>query len=56
MSKLQDLQDDLAGLLGREVDVVDRRGIEKSENWIRRRQILTISQPANRQEFDRNQE
>jgi len=44
MSKLQELQDDLARLLGREVDVIDRRGIERSENWIRRRQILSTSE------------
>jgi uncharacterized protein len=43
MSKLQELQDDLERLLNREVDVVDRRGIERSENWIRRRHILSTA-------------
>ena len=44
MSKLQRLQDDLTALLGREVDVVDRRGIERSDNWIRRNQILSTAE------------
>jgi len=33
-------QDELAALVGRPVDLVSRRPIEKSENWMRRRLIL----------------
>ena len=40
-SKLMDMERDLSGLLGRKVDLVSRRAVEKSENYIRRRQILT---------------
>lgn len=35
-----DMQDELAVLLGRSVDLVSRRGIERSQNHIRRRAIL----------------
>ena len=31
---------ELSTLLGRQADLVSRRGIERSENWIRRRAIL----------------
>ncbi|MCX7707080.1 MAG: nucleotidyltransferase family protein [Anaerolineae bacterium] len=34
------MQDELEGLLGRKVDLVERRAIERSENYIRRRSIL----------------
>ncbi len=40
MSKLQALESALADVLGREVDVVSRRGIEQSQNARRRRTIL----------------
>ena len=33
-------QDELASVIGRPVDLVSRRPIEQSENWIRRRSIL----------------
>ncbi len=39
------MEAELARRLGRKVDVVDRRVIEKSENWIRRRSILESAQP-----------
>lgn len=35
-----DLEADLSRLLGREVDLVSRRAVEQSRNWIRRRAIL----------------
>ncbi len=35
------MQQELAELLGREVDLVSRRAIERSENWIRRDAILS---------------
>jgi len=34
------MESELASLLGRRVDLVTRRAIEQSENWIRRRAIL----------------
>lgn len=34
------MEDELASLLGRPVDLVSKRGIEQSANWIRRREIL----------------
>jgi predicted nucleotidyltransferase len=34
------MDQELAAIVGRPVDLVDRRSIEKSENWIRRRSIL----------------
>ena len=36
-----ELQHDLQALLGREVDLVSKAGVERSENWIRRRAILS---------------
>lgn len=40
MGKLQDLEESLSQLLGRPVDLVDKRSVERSENYIRRRHIL----------------
>lgn len=40
MSKLPALESALANVLGRDVDVVSRRGIEHSQNMIRRKAIL----------------
>lgn len=34
-------EQELAELLGRDVDLVERAIVEKSENWIRRRNILS---------------
>ncbi len=34
------IQDELSGLLGRKVDLVSRKGIERSRNYIRRKAIL----------------
>ena len=34
------LQEELQELLGRKVDVMTRRSIERSRNWIRRKEIL----------------
>ncbi len=38
--KLMDLESDLADVLGREVDLVPRRSVENSENYLRRKHIL----------------
>lgn len=35
-----DMQDELGAILERDVDLVSRRGIEQSQNHIRRREIL----------------
>ena len=35
------MQNELKEILGREVDLVERRAIEKSENYIRRKSILS---------------
>ena len=37
---LDRMEEELAAVVGRKVDLVTRRGIERSENWIRRREIL----------------
>ena len=34
------MDEELAAIVGRPVDLVDRETIEESENWIRRREIL----------------
>ena len=34
------MQDELEGLFGCRVDLLTRRSVERSENWIRRRSIL----------------
>ena len=35
-----DMQDELKSLFGRPVDLVSREGIERSQNYIRRREII----------------
>ncbi|MBN1202988.1 MAG: nucleotidyltransferase domain-containing protein [Anaerolineae bacterium] len=35
------MEQELASILGREIDLINRRVIEQSENYIRRRAILT---------------
>jgi predicted nucleotidyltransferase len=37
---LMTMQEELKEVFGREVDLVERRSVEKSENYIRRRHIL----------------
>lgn len=39
-SELIEMQDELAGIFNRKVDLVERRAVEKSENYIRKRHIL----------------
>lgn len=41
---LMDAQEELKGIFGREVDMVERPEIEKSENYIRRKHILTSAE------------
>ena len=40
-----DMEEELSTMLGRRVDVVNRRAIERSENWIRRQAILNTAEP-----------
>jgi uncharacterized protein len=39
-----EMQEELAGILGRGVDLVSRRAVERSRNYIRRRAILSSAQ------------
>ena len=39
------MEEELAELLGYPVDLVSRRAVERSENWIRRRAILESLEP-----------
>jgi predicted nucleotidyltransferase len=39
------MEDELAAIFGRKVDLVNRRAIERSENYIRRKAILETAQP-----------
>lgn len=40
------MQDELEAILGRRVDLVERKSVETSENYIRRRQILSHLVPV----------
>ena len=37
------MEDELAEILGRRVDLVSRRAVEQSRNWIRREEILSTA-------------
>lgn len=39
------MQQELKALFNREVDLVSRRAIERSKNWIRRKRILNTARP-----------
>lgn len=39
------MEEELSSLLGRKVDLVSRRAVERSENWIRRKAILETAEP-----------
>ena len=39
------MEEDLAGIVGRKVDLVSQRAIERSSNWIRRKAILESAEP-----------
>ena len=39
------MEEELSSLLGQRADMVSRRAIESSENWIRRRAILGTAEP-----------
>jgi len=38
------MEEELAGIIGRRVDLLTRRSVERSENWIRRKSILSGSE------------
>jgi len=38
------MEQELAGLLGRKVELLSKRAVEKSHNWIRRREILNTAE------------
>jgi len=40
-----EMADELASILGRKVDLVSRRAVERSENWVRRNSILGSAEP-----------
>jgi predicted nucleotidyltransferase len=40
------MQEDLTTIVGREVDLVEREAVERSENYIRRRDILESAEPV----------
>ena len=42
---LASIEDELRGLIGRDVDLVDREAVARSENFLRRRQILDSAEP-----------
>lgn len=39
------MEEDLSALAGRRVDLVSRRAVERSSNWIRRQAILESAEP-----------
>ena len=39
------MEEELSALLGRRVDLVSRRAIERSSNWLRRKAILETAEP-----------
>jgi predicted nucleotidyltransferase len=45
MGKLFDMQAELAAIVGREVELVERDSVEQSPNYIRRRHILSTAEP-----------
>jgi len=40
------MQEELAEVLGRRVDLLTRQAVERSSNWIRRKNILTTAEPV----------
>jgi predicted nucleotidyltransferase len=39
------MEEEISGILGRKVDLVSQRAIERSSNWIRRKAILESAEP-----------
>ena len=38
------MEQELAAILGKEVDLISKRAVEHSDNWLRRREILDTAQ------------
>ena len=38
------MEEELSSILGRKVDLISKRAVERSENWIRRQEILHTAQ------------
>ena len=38
------MQQELADILGKEVDLISKRAVEQSDNWLRRQEILDAAQ------------
>lgn len=38
------MEEELSSILGRKVDLISKRALERSENWIRRQEILQTAQ------------
>lgn len=45
---LVDMEEELAGIVGRKIDLLTRDGVERSRNWIRRKAILETVEPIYR--------
>jgi len=41
-----DMEEELSAILDRKVDLISRRAIERSDNWIRRKAILSTAEPV----------
>ena len=39
------MEEELSGIVGRKVDLVSQRAIERSSNWIQRKAILESAEP-----------
>ena len=46
LMELVGMQDELSEVLGRKVDLVERKAVERSENYIRRRHVLESLEPV----------
>jgi len=45
LSDLVRIEEELSAIFGRKVDLVERRAVERSENYIRRKHILDTAEP-----------
>ena len=46
LMELVAMEDELSQILGRKVDLVERKAVERSENYIRRRHVLESVEPV----------
>lgn len=45
LRELTEMETELAGIFGRPVDLVERKSVERSQNYIRRKSILSSLEP-----------